>query len=58
MTEGFRFVHREKTWLWVHPNLLRSSDIDCTDMPDDEFESFVETVTNARKDSIAIASGL
>jgi hypothetical protein len=38
--EGFRFVIRaDGAATWLHPALLRPDDIDCTDMPDDDFAS-------------------
>ena len=39
--QGFRFVLRGADYLWVHPLEVRASDIDCTDMSDEQFEEFV-----------------
>lgn len=43
----FRFVYRAGIgprgfdYTWTHKNEMRASDVDCTDMNDDEFEQFV-----------------
>lgn len=37
----FRFVFRDGLYTWSHIHELRASDVDCTDMSDDEFVSFV-----------------
>ncbi|MFC4727119.1 hypothetical protein [Coralloluteibacterium thermophilus] len=39
--ENFRFVMRAGQVEWVSPAELRESDIDCTDMDDDEFVELV-----------------
>lgn len=39
--QGFRFVKRGESFNWTHPSELLSTDIDCTDMTDAEFEAFV-----------------
>lgn len=38
---GFRFIRRGHLFQWVHPADVRSADLDCTDMSDDEFECAV-----------------
>lgn len=38
--QGFRFVYRAGTYMWVHPVYFHDGDIDCTDMDDVEFEAF------------------
>lgn len=38
---GFRFVKRGDDFKWVHPLEMRSTDVDCTDMDDAQFEAFV-----------------
>ena len=51
--EGFRFVLQDGLFNWVHPNLIRPESVDCTDMPDKEFNAFVETVlTRSKGESI------
>lgn len=40
--DGFKFVLRAARWLWVHPNELRDFDIDCSNMNDRQFETFVK----------------
>ncbi len=40
--EGFRFVLQDGEFGWVHPNLLKPEAIDLTDMPEREFNAFVE----------------
>lgn len=35
---GFRFIRRGKDFNWVHPAEMRTLDIDCTDMSDEDFE--------------------
>jgi hypothetical protein len=35
---GFRFIRRRKEFNWVHPNEVRSTDTDCTEMDDESFE--------------------
>jgi hypothetical protein len=37
----FRFVFRDGLYTWSHRNEIRATDIDCTDMSDDEFVAFV-----------------
>lgn len=47
---GFRYVYRcSGDFTWVHPAEVLSSDVDCTDMDDEEFERFVVSVSNDRK---------
>jgi hypothetical protein len=38
--QGFRFVYRAGTYMWLHPVHMQNNDIDCTDMDDAEFEAF------------------
>lgn len=40
--DGFRFVRRDGIWSWMHPNLVRPTDFDATDMSDEEFERMIE----------------
>lgn len=40
--ERFRFVCRNDKFLWVHKAEMRDGDIDCTDMPEDEFVELVK----------------
>ena len=47
--EGFRFVLQDGLFGWVHPALLKSEAVDCTDMPEREFNAFVETVLTRSK---------
>jgi hypothetical protein len=42
--QGFRFVLQDGKFDWVHPNLLKPEAVDLTDMPEREFNVFVETV--------------
>ncbi len=42
--QGFRFVLQDGEFGWVHPNLLKPEAVDLTDMPEREFNVFVETV--------------
>lgn len=39
--QGFRFVKRGADFKWVHPADVQPSDVDCSDMSDDEFAAFV-----------------
>jgi hypothetical protein len=39
--QGFRFVKRGAEFKWVHPTDVQASDVDCSDMSDDEFAAFV-----------------
>ncbi len=39
--QGFRYIKRGEEFMWVHPADLQASDVDCTDMNDDEFAAFV-----------------
>ncbi len=39
--QGFRFIYRAGTYMWVHPIYMCDGDIDCTCMDDAEFEDFV-----------------
>lgn len=39
--QGFRFVKRGADFKWVHPADVQPSDVDCSDMSDDEFTVFV-----------------
>lgn len=47
--EGFRFVLQDGEFGWVHPNLLKPEAVDLTDMPEPEFNAFVETVLTRSK---------
>lgn len=47
--EGFRFVLQDGEFNWVHPALLKPEAMDCTDMPEKEFNAFVETVLTRSK---------
>lgn len=42
--QGFRFVRRIDDFLWVHAAEIRSGDLDCTDMTDEQFEMTVGSV--------------
>lgn len=44
--QGRRYVFRDGAFVWSHPADMTSGDMDCTDMNDDEFETFVEAVKN------------
>lgn len=45
-THGFRFVKRtDGTFTWVHKNEMLSSDTDCTDMTDAQFEATVRAAS-------------
>jgi len=46
--EGFRFALQNGVFAWAHPALLGPSAIDCTDMPDDQFEALVRSVEAAK----------
>lgn len=35
--EGHKFIRRGNDFTWTHPNLLRATDVDCTDMNDEDF---------------------
>jgi len=39
--DGFRLVYRDGAIRWVHPTELQPTDIDTTDMNDDEFARFI-----------------
>lgn len=39
--QGFRFVQRGAEFKWVHPADVQPSDVDCSDMSDEEFAAFV-----------------
>lgn len=39
--QDFRFIKRGTEYKWCHPAELLTSDLDCTDMSDDEFEKVV-----------------
>jgi len=41
--QGFRFIGRAGRFFWCHPAEIRSADIDCTDMDDDEFAETILT---------------
>lgn len=39
--KGYRFVKREGEFRWVHPLDVEFTDVDCTDLNDEEFEAIV-----------------
>lgn len=39
---GFRYVFQNEKFSWLHPANINPNSVDCTDMPDAEFELFVE----------------
>lgn len=48
--KGFRFVYRLGygrefgcDYTWSHPAELQPTDVDCTDMSDDDFQLFVQS---------------
>ena len=44
-TEGFRLVFRYgHTFMWIHPLEVQKTDVDCTDMSDEEYTAFVRKV--------------
>ena len=45
--QGFRFIRRGGVFKWAHPADMSATDIDCTDMSDDQFEAFVAGVEAA-----------
>ena len=45
--QGFRFVCRARSFCWVHPAEVNTTDIDCTDMDDAQFDVFVKSTTEA-----------
>lgn len=40
--QGYKFVKRGNIFKWIHPDEVCDSDIDCTDMSDEEFDVIVE----------------
>lgn len=50
--QGFRFVYRAGYgcgYTWTHSAEMQATDIDCTDMGDDEFEQFVRVREAAKR---------
>ena len=47
--QGFRFVLQDGEFGWVHPNLLKPEAVDLTDMPEREFNAFVEAELLSRQ---------
>jgi hypothetical protein len=43
--QGFRFIKRGSEFKWAHPADVQASDVDCTDMGDDEFAAYVAAQT-------------
>lgn len=43
--QGFRFVKRGNEFKWQHPGDMQATDIDCTDMSDNDFADFVAAST-------------
>ena len=43
--QGFRFIRRGTAFRWCHVAEMLSTDVDCTNMTDDQFESAVREVT-------------
>ena len=54
--EGFRFVLQNGEFGWMHPNSIKPDSIDCTDMPDDEFDALVEKTQRASNTSFSSRS--
>lgn len=48
---GFRFVLRAGKFDWIHSEDVAPSDLDCTDMTDDEFTAAVVANEAATKES-------
>ena len=42
--QGFRFIRRGAEFRWTHPAEMLSTDLDCTDMTDEQFEAAVREV--------------
>ena len=42
--QGFRFVNRQGAFKWVHPLEVQASDVDCSDMNDEQFAAYVATL--------------
>ena len=42
--QGFRFIKRGADFKWIHPAEVQPSDVDCSDMSDDDFAAFVAAV--------------
>lgn len=50
--QGFRFIYRPKAVIrfnWRHPAEIQPGDTDCTDMTDEEFEAFVESIAEGKR---------
>lgn len=43
--EGFRFIRRGTEFRWTHRYEVLPSDLDCTDMTDEQFEDAVREVS-------------
>ena len=43
--QGFRFIKRGSEFKWAHHADVQASDVDCTDMGDDEFAAYVAAHT-------------
>lgn len=41
--QGHRFIFRDGSYTWAHPALMVVSDVDVTDLTDEEFERFVSS---------------
>lgn len=39
--QGYKLVLGKRGVQWVHPSEVTSTDVDCTDMTDDEFDAFI-----------------
>lgn len=43
--QGFRFIARQGAFKWIHPADVQPTDVDCSDMNDDEFAAFVAALS-------------
>ena len=41
---GYRYIYQDSKFRWIPPTEINDNSIDCTDMPDAEFELFVENI--------------
>ena len=46
-----RFVYRDGDCAWIKIPLVKATDIDCTDMDDDQFIQFLESKGHATMES-------